>query len=47
MKDKPVHTQKALTAATDSDNWDTPDPFIIHIALKSDYQLTLKQLEKK
>lgn len=41
MKDKPAHTCKALTAATDLDNLDTLDPFIFYIALKSKYQLTL------
>lgn len=41
MKDKPARTQKALTAATDLDNWDTLNPFIFYITLNSKDQLTL------
>lgn len=41
MREKPACTQKALRSATDLDNWDTLDPFIFYMALKSKDQLTL------
>lgn len=41
MEDQPVHTQKAPVTATNLDNWDSPDPFIFYITLKSKCQLTL------